>query len=280
MNPSDARYHDHVLVSTKNNCPIITLCDGSGHNPGAAEIAITTAEAAHKKIAGDIQNCKDIHGVLLAQLNALNEANEASKKSKVIGSSTTFIQTAVVGNTLTGVVLGDSKVFIFRPKEGGGWHAIDPLGNIKGTLDGTVAGGQIVGQKGQYSDMHNIHAFTYPLNAGDVVYVCSDGVVDNFDPSTSHAKDSKIKPEEWEVENPKHIQISLIEAQQKMEEVVKNCKSGQEIGNAINNYIEKLTTAKKLMLATTAPMERVNMRESNFPGKLDDAASAFYVHNP
>ena len=278
--PENGRYHDHVLVSEKYSPPIITLCDGSGHGPGAAETAIVTAEKAHKTLSDKIKGCKSIHAVLMCQLEALMEANkEAGNKTDVSGSSTTYIQTAVVGDQLTGVVLGDSKVFVFRPKKEGGWEAIDPLGNLKGTLDATESGGQIVANNSTpQSDLHKVHAFTYKLQSGDVVYVCSDGVVDNFDPSTSLPKDSPIKPDEWKLEDPAHIQISLSEAKKQMEALVENCRTGEEIRNIIAKHIEEKTKAKKLMLMTTTSEQRVNLKESDFPGKLDDAAAAVYVY--
>lgn len=279
----DARYHDHVLVSGGRQTPVvITLCDGSGHSRFARPAAIKTATAAHEAVAEKIGECKTTRDVHKLQMEALREAGNAIYHAD--SGTTTFIQAAVVGNVLTGVVVGDSKAYVLRPKEGGGWIAIDLLGNTKGTLDPRTAGGQLSSQG--YCDFHQANLFAFNLMPGDVFYTCSDGIVDNLDPSTNNiapntlkkqadALNLQIASEKWEDENEDHIKLALKASTDKIEDIIQECKTGEEITVAMNKFVQENTKQKKINFMTNP-----DAKEEDASGKLDDAASAFFVYNP
>lgn len=282
MERDDARYHDVVLVSGGNNKPaVMSLADGSGHGEMARPVAKRIAEVAHNHVAESIQECADLHHILSTQLDAVKLANDSAASDNIEGQ-TTFIQTAIVGNVLSCVSVGDSKVFVFRPKaDGQGWTCIDPLQNGKGTLDAKNAGGQLSGiqeENGKYTELNAINAFAMYLEEGDIVFACSDGYVDNFNPAINHEKlgdlDGTLAGGDWELENPAHIKAAQGYSKKLIEELIRDCSTGEEINDALKAYIQTNTLEKKIQFLTNPSRET----ESKFRGKLDDAASCYMVY--
>eukprot|EP01126_Amoeba_proteus_P065441 TRINITY_DN9309_c0_g1_i3.p1 TRINITY_DN9309_c0_g1~~TRINITY_DN9309_c0_g1_i3.p1 ORF type:complete len:482 (-),score=114.32 TRINITY_DN9309_c0_g1_i3:232-1620(-) len=81
--------------------------------------------------------------------------------------------------------IGDCKAFRYRPKLAGGPLLIDlTKGNRANTKDATDPGGRIgpyCGKKGTPDFRNKAFSFT-PCQEGDLVFIISDGVYDNFDP--------------------------------------------------------------------------------------------------
>lgn len=266
---NDIPYNDAVQVSHN----VITLCDGAGK--GSRNAATTAIETAHNAVSNKLDNVSTTHEALGVQLEAFKKASEAVEET---GKSTTFIQAAFNGDTVTGVSLGDcGAVVCRRSKAGGGWNVINILGNTKGSLEGEDAGGLL----GQGSNVDRVHAFAFKLEPGDVFYCASDGVFDNLDPHENRIppnaiEDSKIESAEWDVKNKDHIELALKTSNKKFEEVIKDCENGKEIADAISNFVQENTKVKKLLfLISPNPTEAKSMK-----GKLDDAASAYYEYNP
>lgn len=279
----DARYHDDVIVSGGQGKPVLmTLTDGSGHDQNARPIAKSIAGLAHDYANTRLNRCKDIHSALEVLIKGVKHAVDVIEemalnpnKKGLNDGATTFIQAAMIDNVLTGVFVGDSALVVFRPNPNGqGWTVLDPLQNAKGTLDAKDAGAQLSGSPRE-SDLHAISAFAMLLEEGDVVFMGSDGYFDNFNPILNHQKVSDLDPkrdEQWGSENPTHLELANQYAKKKLEDVVQDCESGEDIHRSLQRFITKNTHMKKMQLFTKPQVMRP------YPGKLDDAASCCVVH--
>lgn len=281
MDREDARYHDHVIVSGGEGKPsVMSLADGSGHGENARPMAKSIAEVAHNYVSEKINDCRDLHEMLKAQMEGLKIANDQAAEQNIEGQ-TTFIQTALIGNILSGIAVGDSKLFVFRSQQEGGWACLDPLKNSKGTLDAKDAGGQLSGRQednGAATELNTTQAFAMALEEGDVVFMCSDGFVDNFNPSINKAHpdeiDANTDSKEWILNDPAHLKIAQEYSQKTITDQIKNCKTGKEINDALKSFIQDNTREKKVEFLTNPNKET----EKTYKGKLDDAASCFMLY--
>jgi serine/threonine protein phosphatase PrpC len=293
----DIRYHDKAAVSGGSGEPaVITVTDGSGHSNGAKQAADKGNKAAHDHIKDNIKNCTTLHEVLHLQMQAVKLAANAVEALSIDAPKppkTTYIQTIQVGDILTGAAIGDSKAYIFRKDENGKWTAIDPMGNIKNTLDVSQAGSQL-GEVGTgIAGLAGVHLFTCKLQPGDIVYVCSDGITDNIEPGLNDVTPKEaanqfkeefadIADEMWQVKTPKHIELATKVAANKLTEIIQdgNGNNGAEHSRAINSFLEANTEVKKFKLLT-AREEGIELGiEKRYNGKLDDGVSAYVEYNP
>lgn len=270
----DARYHDAQKVSGGGKDPIvISLADGSGHDTGARPIARRVVEVTHNYVSKNLVGCKTTHDMLKLQLEGIKAAQKAVVDEELKGD-TTFIQAAVVGNILTGVCLGDSKIVVFRKSDDGNWQCIDPLNSAKGSLDVKFSGGQITGKftdevKSNFDEMS---AFAMELRDGDVVMAFSDGYVDNFNPIQNKEAPPK-EAKNWEKVNPEHVEYGNKHALSKIEKVIEGSEGEKDISTKLQSFIQQ-NTFETILAALTRD-------DGAFPdrrGKADDAGSAWFTY--
>ncbi|MBA2368451.1 MAG: protein phosphatase 2C domain-containing protein [Candidatus Protochlamydia sp.] len=293
----DVRYHDKAAVSGGSGEPaVMTATDGSGHSNGAKQAAEKGNKAAHDHINDNIKNCTTLHEVLHLQMQAVKlAANAVEELAKVEPKppKTTYIQTIQVGDILTGAAIGDSKAYIFRKDENEKWTALDPMGNIKNTLDVSKAGSQLGEVGSGTAGLAGVHLFACKLQPGDIVYVCSDGISDNIEPGLNGVNPKEaankfedeyadIGDEQWQNITPKHIELATKYAANKLTEIIQNGNgnNGADHLRAINNFLEANTEEKKLKLLTAREEAIEHGIEKRYHGKLDDGVSAFMEYNP
>ena len=170
--------------------------------------------------------------------------------------------------------------------------AKDVLGEAKTKLDPRDPGGLLSGQASVTPDIERMRAFAFTLEPGDVVFACSDGIVDNFDPSNLHEptdtseSNRQYTPaalggegDKWEHDkaNPDHVALAQQKTAEDMANVVKGARNGQELSDKLYEAAVARTDKEKLLQFATG--ESYQKHESG-GGKNDDAASAFFEYKP
>lgn len=289
----EQQYHDQALSSSSKKGPqVITLCDGTGQLPSAKDVAQKACEMAQKTTEEGLRWCITLQDALKLQFSAIKAAQEALlkdqknvdfDKKETIADGTTLVQASITGDILSGVAVGDSKVFIFSPKDGGGWTCRDAVGETRASLDPRDSGGRI-GRGDEFTpaqiELANMKAFAVKLKLGDVVYVCSDGGHDPFDPSILQNTTPAIlggTEEEWQQTNPEHMKLAQEKKLRDFEETVANCRTAKEMHEAIKKESQKRTANKKVYMMTGDKRERLHQPGE---GKADDMAMVFFQYNP
>jgi hypothetical protein len=152
-------------------------------------------------------------------------------------------------------------------------------------LDGDDAGGQLTNSNPSGGDIHQIHLCKFKLEPNDIVYIGSDGVVDNLDPSVnlispenvavSLDKETSIKDKEWQLKNELHVNLATKASTVRFAEIIQGCKSGKDISEKMNEFLEVNTSEVK-----TAFLTKYRAKSDQYQGKMDDAASAFFEYHP
>jgi serine/threonine protein phosphatase PrpC len=290
-NEGTYQYHDHALASEcKTGSLLITLSDGAGQSNASKNAAKLASEISHHIAQEGIGTCKSLHQRLKLHFAGVKKAQEVLTEDPGAGQGTTLVQAAVSLNLLTGVAVGDSKVFVFTPKPEGGWRCRDAVGESRRSLDPRDSGGRLSGilnteKKGDDVEIANIRAFVLKLRPGDVIYACSDGGYDNFDPSQLNDSDNSPstfggKDINWEERNPEHLELAHKGLIHNLEKVVKNCTNLQEIHDAILKESQTRTTADKLYFLTTPLTGMKKPPSVRGQGKGDDMAMVFFQYNP
>lgn len=184
-------------------------------------------------------------------------------------------QTPVWGFVFLSV--GDCKAFHWNHKTGRVTDITE--GNRGNVTDATDPGGRLGPFTGQGSpDLRNLRMFFYKMEEGDICFVVSDGVHDNFDPQQLGKKPSEfgLVEETWkelEGNDAAPSQASLIQNEfrcRKMEEVINSVPkvTPQTIVESLLNYCVKTTAAcREFMeahLGGKQPKDYIK-----YPGKLD-----------
>lgn len=282
----DAINHDQVIVSGGGKKPVfMTLCDGCNKGPEVALAALTAADGAHTFLQNKIKRCSNIQVFMRYLYYSLKHAQEKIAPLRTY-KDTTIIQTAIVDNILFGASIGDSKAFIFRPKPKNGKdkQTWDCLPMIKGARDSTLLAnpGGYLKCSSDYDftppDTVNMNGFIYPLQEGDVVVVCSDGITDNFDPMTLGIKPSELGIESqdntWDtIDKKNQDNIAAIEnwSASKMAEVITGATNGEEIREFISVHVIRTTTER----ISTYLINNNDPKLHTLSGKMDDGAFAY-----
>lgn len=268
-----SKYHDATgYATTAKGTKILTVCDGAGQHDSSTIAAQTAAQASEDFLMTHIDQAKNLQEQVATQLRGIKAAHDKMALQED-GGSTTFVQCALAGNILSGVSLGDSKAFIFRPKSEGGWSCIDASHYYKGVFDTKNPGGAL---HTGVSEVSKLRAFAMGLKTGDVVYLCSDGVVDGFEPvSTDRFNGRGIEWDDNPQTNP-HLAEDIAYADRematRMENVIKEARTGAEIQQTIEIYLGRATQERKIRSFEDSRF-KIEDRDG---AKLDDAGSVFF----
>ncbi len=241
---------------------LMVLCDGCGQSHAAKKAALFVVDSMVSCLSEIYSNAKTTHESLRCQFSALK------KTQHILGGltpdeygDTTLAQVFIKGDFLTGIIVGDAKIFILKYTKETSWICVEPT-KIKGiNKDSTDSLGRIVGNKTYKAppEFDSVLAVSYPLQKGDVVIVASDGVSDCFEPkelkdgSTSletniAAALSKISPEEPDL----HLRLE----------------------RKIKEILQARTIEEKIL------QFQGSFKNGHRPGwgKMDNANMGFYIH--
>jgi serine/threonine protein phosphatase PrpC len=280
----DAIYHDAVLATGGCGKPvIITICDGCGKGAGSALVASKAVETGHQNTHGKIKTCSYTHDVFRLLFSSLKMAQNTVIELDS-ERDTTYLQIAILESFLLGVTGGDCKAFIFRKSAyAEAWICIDLTPDSRDSTDLTNPGGFIKASKYLPPDLIGMKAFYFNLEPEDILYVCTDGVTDNFDPRVLLKKPSELnipsKDDCWEHidrKSPENIQKIEDFIRKGMEKLVTGCHNEEEIYNRIAIHIQTMQSQRMLPYLTN-----IHAREWElFPSKSDDAANVSFTYKP
>lgn len=170
---------------------LVTLCDGCGLSRSATNAAQFITERITMTLPARLAEAGDAHSMLQAQFSAVQTAQqEMQSLGREDVGTTTLVQAAIKGDVLTGIIVGDTKLFVLRKRQEGGFECID-LSQSSVSRDPTDSGGRFVGSgerngldtsKVASPELSRIKAVSFHLRPGDIVLASSDGVADCFDP--------------------------------------------------------------------------------------------------
>lgn len=286
----DAIYHDAVLVSGGNKEPVImTLCDGCGKGESTAVVAMTAASAALNYMTDRIKSCSTTQEAMRELFQSIKYAQNSIGPLETC-RDTTIIQAAIVGNILMGISIGDCSAYVFRqePKKEGELQTWNCLNLTPGSRNSTYLenpGGFLKSSDDFPPDTVDMMAFMFELQEGDVTFLCSDGTSDSFDPCVQLKKPSELGiqsvDDTWKTVEAVDLQIveqnvAKVEAYKisQMARVVAGASNGLEIWERLMRQVLECSQ-EKLMTLILNPNDP---KLETLPGKLDDAAIAFYEY--
>jgi serine/threonine protein phosphatase PrpC len=280
-----AIYHDRVEVSDSDSKgKIITLCDGCGHSNGAAKAAEIAASTAQAWVADGIAGCQTLKELAQLSLGALKAAQITLHADHAFEGDTTFVQACIKDGIATGVVVGDSKVFVLESQGSGKWRVRDISGLPQGKTSVSDSGGYLSASNDTTDDYQQVprppnlaqmRVFAARLPPGAFLYVCSDGVSDCFDPSHLRSKppsdfDPQSTDNAWDLENhPEQVKIAETGVCINLAEVLKGCSTEKEVLAKIISHLAEVTAEEKVLKLTGQ-----KTRHQPGWGKADDAAMA------
>lgn len=276
----DAIGHDAVSATTNNGKTTLTLCDGCSKNTNVAKVATRACDAGHAHTVLHLDGCKSTRDVSRLLFDSVVKAQLDIQTLNNNSRDTTYLQAAIVGNKLLGVSIGDSKMFVFRQMLHG-WKCIDLTKDSRDTTALQNPGGFLKADPNFPPDTVGMKAIYFELQENDVVFACSDGVYDNFDPRQQNKKPSDVgitaENDDWNGIDVKSIaNISAIEdsAKKSLETLIEHAKNAKEIRALIIGYLAGLQSKRMVEYLTNIE----GRKWEEFPCKTDDAAIAYFTY--
>jgi len=179
---------DSLAITARYNCAILALADGVswGHKSKlASNCSIYGAITYINKHINRCRTTKDVftvilHGFESAQNTIIDE--EGTMTTLCVGVVVELQEKDRWGFCVVNV--GDSYAYVYNAKKEIQeiTHNSHPIDEIR---DMRFCGGSLGPADGCNPDLANLTCSFVMLEKGDIVFLCSDGISDNFDPSVS-----------------------------------------------------------------------------------------------
>merc|ERR1712137_181934 len=273
---------------------IIAVADGCNWGNGPAEAAFRASQSFIEHISKNRDLLRSTNLVAHLCLDGIVTAHNAiiagpHQEGKSIGTTT------LLGGVLSKVILpkqknafpkdikdwvfifasiGDCKAFLWDSKKQS-VEELTPDSRGDSFLDASDCGGRIGPYINGGPDLRNLEVFMAPCSEGDLLFVCSDGVHDNFDPQLQG-----ISPKELGSEIESWNDIGADEANALKSEF--RCAQLKKVMNITNSRtvdLEKLVdTVVDYCVDMTRPSQtfmqenfgkRLPSDYTRFPGKMD-----------
>lgn len=201
-----------------------------------------------------------------------------SEQAHQTGSTCVIIAT-VIENMLYTTSVGDCKVFVINKLLS---TIKEPTADNRKGVDPRDPGGRIGlnPETKDKPDFRNYLTRVTPLEAGDYVIVCSDGVHDNLTPKYLGMTpgDLSLEGEDW---NDSHIEAISKFMSQKLLEILGACQTvtltPENVSKTICEYLETMTRPRKEWLIKNSQTKEPPV-SPEIPGKLDHAGFIVYRH--
>jgi len=174
--------------------------------------------------------------------------------------------------------VGDCKAFHWSCKTG---RVTDLcVGNRNNPHDPRDCGGCIGPYKNDVPDFRNLFPSFYPCKTGDIIFLMSDGIHDNFDPDTLGIRPTELgyNWKEWTDGEKKAVEkAKSVFSCRKVEEILATAKNPGpfDFTHVLLEFVIELTAAKRDYMATKLLPEPEVSKE--FPGKMDHASLLAFV---
>lgn len=178
---------DSLAIVTRENCAILALADGVSWGPKSKLASNCSVYGSTTYLCNHINECTSTKEVFTCILKAFEHAQACIVEED---ATLTTLCVAVVIQLqerdkwcLCVVNVGDSYAYVYN-KDGvkevtHGSHPIDEARDMR------YSGGALGPADGYNPDLGNLTCSLVTLDEGDVVFLCSDGISDNFDPSVA-----------------------------------------------------------------------------------------------
>ena len=176
---------DCAAIITKPNSAILVLADGVSWGEKSRLAAWSAVYGCITYLAEHIKDAQTTRDVFRSLLRSFETAHNSIQEEE--GTMTTLVAGVVVelydrdkwGFCVVNV--GDSLAFVYSPQNGVrevtmGSHEIDSERDMR------YSGGALGPADGYNPDLTNLTCSYTVLQTGDIVYLTSDGISDNFDP--------------------------------------------------------------------------------------------------
>ncbi|CAB3983734.1 PP2C-like domain-containing CG9801 isoform X3, partial [Paramuricea clavata] len=178
---------DTFAVVARENNAFLAVADGCGWGVNSFLAARTAVKGCIEHLSNHLHKASTTQEIIEIMLNSFKHAHERIVDSK--GTITTLCAAVVCkvqGINCYGlcvVNVGDSLAFVYR--KDGCVQEVTTGSHDSGKRDMKQAGGCIGPLVGDDPDLSNLTcSFTF-LEEGDIVFLTSDGITDNFDPNVS-----------------------------------------------------------------------------------------------
>ena len=179
---------DSLAVVTRQNCGILALADGVSWGQKSKLASNCGIYGSVKYLCEHINDCVNTKDVFRCILRGFESAQkciveeEATMTTLCVGVVVQLQEKDCWG--LCVVNVGDSYAYIYNKRYGvkevtHGSHPIDEMRDMR------FSGGALGPADGYNPDLENLTCSFVVLGQGDLVFLCSDGISDNFDPAVA-----------------------------------------------------------------------------------------------
>uniref|UniRef100_A0A7M5X3K8 PPM-type phosphatase domain-containing protein n=1 Tax=Clytia hemisphaerica TaxID=252671 RepID=A0A7M5X3K8_9CNID len=228
---------DSLAVVTRRNSAILALADGVSWGQKSRLAATCGIYGSVKYLNDNLANCKTTKDVFNQILKGFEQAQNCIVSEQ--GTMTTLCVAVVVPMPekerygLCVVNVGDSYAYVFNKHYGvkevtEGSHPINEVRDMRNS------GGALGPADGYNPDLSNLTCSFIIIEKGDLVFLCSDGISDNFDPVIA-----KHSPPRMEVKSlPSSFEASTELSKKEFRK--QKTESFEELDNAPDIHVESV----------------------------------------
>ena len=302
----------YALVARPNNA-ILVIADGCNWGPRPRQAARCAVHGCisdlNSKLFAEDSSPSNVVDIFKIMLSSLNGAQRLIVQNE--GTTTTLCM-AVVCELIKGhgglsnwalcvVSVGDSPCFVWQ-KKSGVVYEVTAAAHKGRERDMRDSGGCLGANVGNEPDLSNLVCCFFSVSEGDIVFLTSDGISDNFDPVALLQVSDPIHDDKQESASE---QLESVSAKRRQEMLLKNLsnvlhKADNDSSSGLNAFTLKeaiishvmvLTDEKRQYMETKDKeiendsltssekkklIQEMKKKAATFPGKLDHATVAAY----
>lgn len=260
-----SRFCDATKVSSTTNYQLFAIADGCGLFDGSQKAAQMAVEMVSKEIKRNIDESKklSIKDIAIVQLTVLNHTIEVLKSFDDIGD-TTLLSAIVIDGYLIALSVGDCSLLRIRRR--GDSDVAECLSLFDPRISSPKDPG---GFLGRHPKLNNLAISIHKLEKGDLLFACTDGVSDNFDPVLTGGKLGHT-------ESTKHGDVDLRQraAHNKLLSLIGKETDIRKIAEVVQQYVYNLCLPTKLWQLTGKGPTPKDYKK--YPGKEDHATMVLF----
>jgi len=281
---------DRYSVTLYENRSVIALADGASWGERPRKAATTAVKKFQEYMRGHHKEISDTHEAADVMLKAFRAAQEGIMEEvnfdpNDAGTTTLFAGMEFELSTsadkshnwvFTAVSLGDCKAYHVSK---GNLNEII-VRNRHTTTDVKDPGGRL-GPFGpaELADLRNLTVLSQLCEEGDIIFLCTDGVHDNFNPHILGKKPQHISlslsHNSWEEQDldKKELQMAEIAKDHWSNRLMEHLVKDDDVSVLVNKLIEhcQIVTEKAREFMENHPNQRQQEDYEHFPGKMDHA---------
>ena len=292
---------DVFAVQARENMAVMALADGVNWGPKPRLAARCAVRAVMEHITANLsQVTLEPNSHALASLLLESVTQKAQALILEHNGTLTTLSAAVVCKMAASaewglfvVAVGDSPVYVYCPHNQSVLEMTVGCHSQDGKRDARMAGGTLGPSCGSNPDLENLSVAFMTIYEGDIVFITSDGISDNFTTKSVQKMTGRV-PTEEEASKCHHKMkpccdtiIHLTEVLSRHHQELGGNMTAQTVVAKLVNYVSEFTQQKRLFhsycIENNINIRTHSMEDPNFaeqvamlPGKLDHAAVVAY----